>query len=143
MLLFQNFQPTYLVDLAEFATLDPTFKRFYKQYFVDIVLKAYLERYNSYMIAGGRAQYLLNNEASIKKQCISIAQQLQDVRDGDAELLLSAVPAFFGFTSNDVPGAAGDIEEGFQVPKLREMHTVVNDMYNMLRAVVGVQTESS
>lgn len=140
MLLFQNFQPVYLADLAEFSSLEPTVKRFYKQYFVDIIWKAFMDKYNALLIANGHPKYLLDNEASIRAQCHAIAQWIRDIKnDSDGSQLLSIITSA-STLGNHPTGVEEEYEEveGFDAPKLREMQAVMSGMYTSFKTILGV-----
>lgn len=96
VLMYQAFQPAYLVDLAELRGLDPTLRRFYKKYVVDTVLAAYVARINDLAVANDVPQTLRSKEAQIAAAAKALAARV--ARMSAAELF----PTLEGYGEDDV-----------------------------------------
>lgn len=79
VLMYQAFQPAYLVDIAELRGLEPTVKRFYKKYVVDTVWAAYVARINDLIVANDVPRTLKTKEAQVAAAAKALADRVSQM----------------------------------------------------------------
>lgn len=116
VLMFQNFQPVYIVDLAEFRDLDPVIKHMYKRYLVDIVLAALIKRVNEAF--KDMKHGVLDREHDIKREAYKTAREIRALNNN---AITKFIEDLLWGTTQSIPAAEAEdqeVDEGYDDPRL-------------------------